>query len=119
MIIIGTLLVALLVISDGATVRNDLVISDCNCDDNSEVFDSFCTRHNLASPMHDYKGYTPIEKRTEKNLMLRRVFNQQILSLDELFNGLFADHVTLYRRLMSQHGPYVYPFLLYIYFMIV
>ena len=69
--------------------------------------------------MHDYKGYTPIEKRTEKNLMLLRVFNQQILSLDELFNGLFADHVTLYRRLMSQHGPYVYPFLLYIYFMIV
>ena len=40
MIIVGILLVALLVISDGATVRNEFVISDCNCDDNSEVFDT-------------------------------------------------------------------------------
>ena len=41
MIVVGILLVALLVISDGATVRNEFVItSDCNCDDNSEVFDT-------------------------------------------------------------------------------
>ena len=40
MIVVGILLVALLVISDGATVRNEFVISDCNCDDNSEVFDA-------------------------------------------------------------------------------
>ena len=40
MIVVGILLVSLLVISDGATVRNEFVISDCNCDDNSEVFDT-------------------------------------------------------------------------------
>ena len=39
MIVVGILLVALLVISDGATVRNEFVIGDCNCDDNLEVFD--------------------------------------------------------------------------------
>ena len=38
MIIVGTLLVALLVISNGATVPNEFVITGCNCDDNSEVF---------------------------------------------------------------------------------
>ena len=37
MIVVGTLLVVLVVISDGATIHNEFVISDCNCHDNSEV----------------------------------------------------------------------------------
>ena len=53
MIIVGILLVALLVIGDGATVRNEFVISDCNCncDDNSEVFDT--TIDNRGSIIYD------------------------------------------------------------------
>ena len=34
MIVVGTLLVALSMISYGATVPNEFAIADCNCDDN-------------------------------------------------------------------------------------
>ena len=37
MTVVGTLLVALLMISDGVTVPNEFAITDCNCDDISEV----------------------------------------------------------------------------------
>ena len=66
MIVVGILLVALLVISDGATVRKEFVISDCNCDDNSEVFDTTQLASLVPRPLFPFLLFPPPQIKTEK-----------------------------------------------------